>query len=91
MTLAPSLASPETTRKKRSIAVKLAAPPPKPTRTYLVARKARKGEAIDKNNLANVTSPGKARGVRRLPYGGVVARTVIGSTERFEEHEAAAA
>ena len=89
VTQAPSQTSP-TERKKRNVTVKKATAPPKAKKQLLVARKARPGEEIPRHTLANVSSPGKVRGVRRTPYGGVLDRTVLGSAERFEEYEAAA-
>ena len=88
-TMAPSHSPSE--RKKRAVVVKRAPPPAKAKKQLLVARKARPGEEISRHALANVSSPGKVRGVQRTSYGGVLDRTVLGSAERFEEYEAAIA
>ena len=53
---------------KKVLRVRRAVAAPKPKKSLLVARKARPGEAINRNTIQNGTSPGKRRGVRRTAY-----------------------
>ena len=88
--MASAPASSPSEKKKKLLTVKKATAKPKAKKQMLVARKVRSGEEIPRHQLANVSSPGKVRGVQRTAYGGVLGRTVLGSAERFEEYEAAA-
>ena len=76
---------PGATKKKKTIAVRLNVEQPPPKRQFLVARRPKKGEDIHHDTISNVGSPAKLRVVRRGVDGGIVDRSIVGSTDVFEE------